>query len=108
LLICYLIGSPGTIESVFLAAACIAITVPVVCRRRRQANVIRPAKCELDVDLAHKIRSAVEIEKNNYRSFINGKSSTNPANFVKILPVDVGIIGLTEISKIFFLNNSTT
>jgi len=33
-----------------------------------------------------------------FRPFIYGQSSTNPANFVKIGPVDVEIIGLTEIT----------
>jgi len=42
--------------------------------------------------------------KNNFRSFIYGQSSTNPTNFAKIGPVDVEIIGMTEITKIF-LNN---
>jgi len=39
--------------------------------------------------------------KNNFRSFIYGQSSTSPANFVKIGQVDVEIIGVTEITKIF-------
>ena len=30
--------------------------------------------------------------KNNFRSFIYSKSSTNPANFVEIVPVDVAIL----------------
>jgi len=38
-------------------------------------------------------------KKNNFRSFIYGQSYTNPANFVKIGPVDVEIIGLTEINR---------
>jgi len=33
--------------------------------------------------------------KNNFRSFIANHSSTNPANLVKIVPVDVKIIGLS-------------
>jgi len=40
--------------------------------------------------------------KNSFRSIIYGERSTIPANFVKIGPVDVEIIGLTEITKIFF------
>ena len=32
-------------------------------------------------------------KKNYFRSFIYGQSYTNPANFVKIGPVDVEIIG---------------
>jgi len=36
------------------------------------------------------------------RSFIYGQSSTILANFLKIGPVDVEIIGLTEISKNIF------
>ena len=41
------------------------------------------------------------------RSFTYNQSSTNPANFVKIGPVDVAIIDLTLITKIF-LNSSKT
>jgi len=41
------------------------------------------------------------IEQNHFRSFIYGQSSTNPANLVKIGPVDFEIIGATEITKIF-------
>jgi len=37
--------------------------------------------------------------KTELRSFIYGQSFTNPANFVKIGPVDVEIIGLTEINE---------
>jgi len=44
--------------------------------------------------------TSFEGSKNNFRSFIYGQSSsTNLANFVKIGPVDVEIIGLTEITK---------
>ena len=39
--------------------------------------------------------------RNKFRSFVYGQSSTNPAKFVKIGPVDVDIIGLAEIAKIF-------
>jgi len=39
--------------------------------------------------------------KNNVRPFIYGQSSHNSANFVKIGPVDVEIIGLTEIINFF-------
>jgi len=39
--------------------------------------------------------------KKNFRSFIYGHISTNPANFVKIGPIKVEIIGLTKITKIF-------
>jgi len=57
----------------------------------------------LEVDFAHKIGCHDNvprgIEINNFRSFIYGQSSTNPANFVKIGPLDVEIIGLTEITK---------
>jgi len=60
----------------------------------------------LDVDFANKIcyRGNVPwgIEKNNFRPFIYGQSSTNPANFVNVGLVDVEIIGLTEITKILF------
>jgi len=37
--------------------------------------------------------------KNNFRSFIYGQRPTNLANFVKIGPVDVEIIVLTETTK---------
>ena len=37
--------------------------------------------------------------KNNFRSFIYGQSSTNPADFMKIGLVDVELVGLTEITK---------
>jgi len=37
--------------------------------------------------------------KNNFRSFIYGQSSTNPAKFVEIGPVNVEINGLEEIAK---------
>jgi len=37
--------------------------------------------------------------KTNFRSFIYSQSSTNPADRVKIGPVNVDIIGLTEIVK---------
>ena len=41
-------------------------------------------------------------QKNNFRSFICSESFTNPANFVKIVLVDVEIIGLTEIATNIF------
>jgi len=50
----------------------------------------------------------VTARKNNFKSFIYGQSSTNPANFVNIGPVDVEIIGLTEVTKIFLKINSKT
>jgi len=40
-------------------------------------------------------------KKSNFRSFIYCQSVTNPANFMKIGQVDVEIIDLTEITKIF-------
>jgi len=49
--------------------------------------------------LAGKLQRDTVIEKNNFRLFIYSQSSTNPANFVKIGPVDVETIGLTEITK---------
>ena len=45
--------------------------------------------------------------KNIFRSFTCSQSSTNPANFVNIDQVDVEIIGLIDITKIF-LNTSKT
>jgi len=57
----------------------------------------------MEVDFAHKIgcRGNVPrgIEKSNFGSFTYGQSSTNPADFVKIRPVDVEIIGRTEITQ---------
>jgi len=55
------------------------------------------------VDKANKIgchgNVPLRIEKNTFSSFIYSQSSTKPANFVKIGPIDVEIIGLTEITK---------
>ena len=60
----------------------------------------------MEVDFTHKIgfhgNVPLVIQKNNFRSFIYGQSPTKRANFVKIGPVNVEIIGLTEIIK----NNS--
>ena len=61
----------------------------------------------MEVDLLTKLvamATSLEGSKNNLRSFICGESSTGPANFVKIGPVDAEIIGLTEITKKYFLN----
>ena len=46
--------------------------------------------------------------ENNFRSFIYGESSTNRANFVKIGPEDVEIIGLTEITEISLKQQQNT
>jgi len=43
--------------------------------------------------------TSLDGSKNNFRSFIYGQSSTQPANLVKNGPVNVEIIGLTKISK---------
>jgi len=40
--------------------------------------------------------TSVERSKTNFRLFIYSHSSTKPANWLKIGPVDVQIIGLTE------------
>jgi len=64
-------------------------------------NVMRTTRPVLDVDFATKLvatATSLEGSKNNFRLFIYGQSSTNHANFVKIGPVDVEIIGLTEIT----------
>jgi len=45
--------------------------------------------------------TSFEGSKNNFRWFIYGQSSTIPANFVKIGPVDVET-GLTKVDKTFF------
>ena len=44
--------------------------------------------------------SLEEWKKSNFSLFIYGQSSTNPANLVKIGPVDVEITVVTEITKI--------
>jgi len=52
------------------------------------------------------VATAASLErskKNNSRSFIYGQWSTNPANFVKNGPVDIEIIGLTEITENLYL-----
>jgi len=43
-----------------------------------------------------------KIKKNNFRSFIYGQISSNPANFVKMGPVDAEISSPTKISKNIF------
>jgi len=43
----------------------------------------------------------LEGSKNNFRSFVYGRISTNPANFVKLCLVDAEITGLTEITKTY-------
>jgi len=43
--------------------------------------------------------------KTNFRSFIYSNCSTNPANVVKIVLVDVEIIGLTEIVENKIIRN---
>jgi len=43
--------------------------------------------------------TSLDGSKNNFRSFIYGQSSTNPAKFVEIGPVNVEINGLEEITK---------
>jgi len=45
--------------------------------------------------------TSLEGTQNNFSSFIYGQSSTNPANFEKIGQLDVEIIGLKEITKIY-------
>jgi len=45
---------------------------------------------------------SLEEPKKINRSFIYGQSSTIPANFIKIGPVDVEIIHLKEIAKNIF------
>ena len=59
-----------------------------------EANVTRTTKL---------VATATSLERStkNFRSFIYSQISTNPANFVKIGPVDVEIIGLIKIAKIF-------
>ena len=44
--------------------------------------------------------------KSSFRLFNHSQSSTNPENFVKIVLVAVEIIGLTEITKIYFKNRT--
>ena len=47
-------------------------------------------------------------KKNDFRSFIYSQSSTNAANFVKIGPVDVELIGDWQKSLKMYLKNSKT
>jgi len=88
-----------------LPSLCVAIALLVVCRGRR------PSECHanykvvwngMEVDFAHKIGCHGNIlrgiEKNNFRSFLCGQSSTNFAHFVKIGAVNVEKIVLTEIT----------
>jgi len=42
---------------------------------------------------------SLRYQKDNFRSFIYGQSSTIRANFIEIGQVDVEIIGLKEITK---------
>jgi len=68
------------------------------------ANAVRNTRRVLEVDFALATATSLEGSKKKItRSFIYGQSSTSPANFVKIGQVDVEIIGLTEITKIFSL-----
>jgi len=64
------------------------------------------------MDFVHKIgchgNAPWGIAKNSFSSLIFGQRSTNPANFVKLGPEDVEIIGVTEITKIFFENITKT
>ena len=65
---------------------------------------MQTTRCGMEVDFGQNklvITTATFVEgsKNNFSSFINGQSSTNPAHFVKVGLVDVEIIGLTEITK---------
>jgi len=99
-------GSPASIESGNgLPAPSIATALLVVRRRRR------PSECHVN----YKARNGGQIcpqnwlprqrplrdRKYKFTTFICGQSSTDPANVVKICAVDVWIIGLTEIAKIF-------
>jgi len=90
-------------QVICLSAPCIAVALLVVSRRRRPSECHANYKVVLEVYSAHKIGCHGNvpwgIEKNNLRSFIYGQSSTNPAMFVKIIPVDVEINGLAEITK---------
>jgi len=67
----------------------------------------------MEVDFAHiLVAVATSLDGSKkitsvFRSFIYGQSSTNPANFVKIGQVDVEIISLTEITKIYFKNTTS-
>jgi len=52
--------------------------------------------------------TSLEISKKYFSSFICGQSFTKAVNFVKVGSVDVEIIGLKEITKIYNKNNSIT
>ena len=107
LLIGQLIGSPASVESrdLFLPAPCTAIALLVVCRRRR------PSECHANYKVRDGCRFCLQNwlpwqrplrdRRNNFRSFIHSQRSTSPANFVKLGPVDVEMIGLTGITKMF-------
>jgi len=56
----------------------------------------------LSTKLVATATSLERSKKNNFRSFMYVQSSTNPANFVNIGPVDVEIIDLTKINKTIF------
>jgi len=63
------------------------------------ANVMRTTRSILSTKLVATATSLEESKKNNFNSFVYGESSTNGANFAKIGPVDVEMVGLTEITK---------
>jgi len=107
------LGSPASIESGNgLPAPSIATALLVVRRRRR------PSECHAN----YKAWNGGQIcpqnwlprqrplrdRKYKFTTFICGQSSTDPANVVKICAVDVWIIGLTEIAKIFKKIKKTT
>ena len=99
-------GSPASIESGTLFAGTLHSNCHFLsfAGGAALANVMRTTRCGLEVDYAHKIGCHGNVprgmEKSNFSSFIYGQSSTNPANLVKIGPVDVDIIGLIKITKI--------
>jgi len=89
--ICYLIGSPVSMESgnLFACAPLTNKAILLLCRRRRPSECYENYKVwGMEVDFTHKIgchgNVPCGIEKNNFRSCVDGLSSTNSANFVKI------------------------
>jgi len=71
-------------------------------RRPHDRQQQQTSSTSLPTKLVTTATSLEESTKNNFRSFIYAQRSTNPANFVKIGPVDVEVIGLREITE----NNS--
>ena len=77
------------------------LTARSLCRRRRSSECQANYKVIEGDRFCSQNWLLQDRKKNNFRSFIYGHISTNRANFVKIGPMKVEIIGLTKITKIF-------